>query len=68
MCLSENGSGLCERGVFCVSFSTCQWVGGGHGPLVNRLRMTKNESSLFENESSIRCVNQQLPVGGVGLE
>ena len=33
---------------------------------IHRLRLTTNGSSLVENESSIRSVNQQLPVGGVG--
>ena len=30
-----------------MSISTCQGVGGGHGPLVYRLRLTKNGISLF---------------------
>ena len=30
-----------------MSISTCQGLGDGHGPLVYRLRLTKNWISLF---------------------
>ena len=52
-----------EYSVLGVSFSTCQWVGGGPGPLVYRLRLTNNGRSLFENESSMGVVCVRIKVG-----
>ena len=46
---------VCVRmSVVFVSFSTCQWVGGGPGQLIYRLKLTENGGSLYENEGSIR--------------
>ena len=44
-----------------MSFSSCQWVGGGPGPLVFRQRMGVVSVRMKVGVS----VNQNLPVGRV---